>query len=123
MKRITPSPFRGELKSCYQNCFQALWNYPELSYCEGFAVSNEVLIPIAHAWLVNDDSLVVDPTRNEDFTDCTYFGVVFTKEFVRKTAIKTKYYGILDNYRVDKHQILQEGFPKGALHPRFHSNL
>ncbi len=123
LKRITPSPFRGEPKSCYQNCFQALWNYPKLSYCEGFAISNEVPIPIAHAWLIDVNSQVIDPTRNEDFTDCTYFGVVFTGKFVREIALKTKYYGILDNDYVDKYQILQEGFPKGALHPKFHSNI
>lgn len=123
LKRITPSLFKGEPKSCYQNCTEALLKYPELSYCEGFAISNEISITIAHAWLVNDSSLVVDPTWNENLTDCTYFGVVFTNEFVREIALKTKCYGILDNYRVDRHQILQEGFPKGALHPNFHSNL
>ncbi len=123
LKRITPSPFTGKPKSCYQNCTSALLKYPELSYCEGFAISNEVSIIIAHAWLVDCNSFVVDPTWNEDFTDCTYFGVVFANEFVREIALKTKCYGILDNYRVDKNQILQNGFPKGALHPKFHSNL
>lgn len=123
LKRIKPSPFKGQPKSCYQTCFQALWNYPELSYCEGFAISNEVPIPIAHAWLIDDNSQVIDPTRNEDFTDCTYFGVVFTEKFVREVALKTKYYGILENYYVDSCQILQEGFPDGSLHPKFHSNL
>ncbi len=119
---IKPSPFKGEPKSCYQNCTSALLKYPELNYCEGFAISNEVSIIIAHAWLVDCNSFVVDPTWNENFTDCIYFGVVFTEDFVREIALKTKCYGILDNYRVDRHQILQEGFPEGALHPKFHSN-
>lgn len=123
LKRIKPSPFRGEPKSCYQNCTSALLRYPELSYCEGFAISNEVAFVIAHAWLVDDNSQVIDPTWNENYVDPTYFGVVFTREFVGKVALKTKQYGILDNYYVDRYQILQEGFPEGALHPRFHSNL
>lgn len=123
LQRIKPSPFRGEPKSCYQNCFQALWNYPELSYCEGFAISDEVPIPIAHAWLIDDNSQVIDPTRNEDFTDGTYFGVVFTQNFVREVALKTKYYGILNNDYVYRYQILQEGFPPSSLHPKYHFKL
>lgn len=123
LKTLKPSPFKGEPKSCYQNCTSALWKYPELSYCEGLAISKEVSITIAHAWLIDDNSQVIDPTWNEDYTESTYFGVVFTKEFVKKIALKTKCYGILDNYRVDKHLLLQEGFPKGALHPRFHFDL
>lgn len=118
-----PSPFKGEPKSCYQNCTSALLEYPELSYCEGFAISKEVSFTIAHAWLIDNNSQVIDPTWNEDYTESTYFGVVFTNEFVRKIALKTKHYGILENYYVDKYQILQQGFPKGALHPKFHSNL
>ena len=123
LKRITPSPFRGEPKSCYQNCFQALWKYSELNYCEGFAISDDVPIAISHAWLVDVKSQVIDPTWSEDASGSTYFGVVFTEDFVRKIATKTKHYGILDNHLVYRCQILQEGFPKGALHPTFHANL
>jgi len=82
-----------------------------------------VSITIAHAWLIDENSQVIDPTWNEYYTQSTYFGVVFANEFVREIALKTKCYGILDNHRVDQYRILQEGFPKGALHPKFHSNL
>lgn len=122
LKRITPSPFRGVPKSCYQNCTSALWEYPELSYCEGFGISDDVPIAISHAWLVDDKSQVIDPTCNEDAPESTYFRVVFTKDFVRGVATRTRHYGILDNHYVNRYQILQEGFPKGALHPKFHSN-
>lgn len=123
LKRIKPSPFRGEPKSCYQNCTSALLKYPELNYCEGFAISNEVAFVITHAWLVDTQSRIIDPTWNENYIAPTYFGVVFTREFVGKVALKTKQYGILDNYYVDKYKILQNGFPEGALHPKFHSRL
>jgi hypothetical protein len=123
VRRIKPSPFKGEPKSCYQNCTSVLWKYPQLSYCEGFAISNEVSIPIAHAWLVDDKSQVADPTWSETLTNCAYFGVVFTKEFVSEVVLKTKHYGILDDYYVNKYQILLAGFPKGSLHSRFHFNI
>lgn len=123
LTRVESSPFKGKPKSCFQNCFQALWNYSNLSYCEGFAISNEVLLAIPHAWLVDDNCEVIDPTWDEKYTGCTYFGVVFIEEFVRKTALKTKHYGILDNDFLNDYQLLREGFPKDALHSKFHSDL
>lgn len=119
LTRVEPSPFKGKPKSCFQNCFQALWNYPKLSYCEGFAISDEVALAVSHAWLVNDKSEVIDPTWNNKYTGCTYFGVVFLEEFVREIALKTKHYGILDNDYLNNYQLLQFGFPQGALHPKF----
>ncbi|WP_414530487.1 hypothetical protein [Nodularia chucula] len=56
------SPFKGEPKSCFKNCYQALWNYPQLNYCEGFAINSNVSIAVSHAWLVNNDGEVIDPT-------------------------------------------------------------
>ncbi len=114
--------FKGEPFSCYQNCTSALLKYSELSYGEGFAISKEVSFTIAHAWLIDNNSQVIDHTWNEDYTESTYFGVVFTNEFVRKIALKTEHYGILENYYVGKYQILQQEFPKDALHPKFHVN-
>lgn len=122
LKRITPSPFRGEPKSCYQNCTSALWEYPKLSYCEGFAISDDLPIAISHAWLVDAKSQVIDPTWNEDAPKSTYFGVVFTEDFVKEIATKTKHYGILDNHFVNRYLLLQDGWTKGALHPKFHFN-
>lgn len=123
LKRIAPSPFRGKPKSCYQNCTSALWKYPELNCCEGFAISDDVPIAISHAWLVDVKSQVIDPTWSEDALGLTYFGVVFTEDFVTEMATKTKHYGILDNHFVYRYQILQEGFPKGSLNHKFHSNI
>lgn len=55
------------------------------------------VLAISHAWLINDDRLVIDPTWvGEKFAGATYFGVVFDEEFVMEIAEKTKRYGILD---------------------------
>ena len=122
LNRIETPPFKGKPKSCFENCLQGLWNYPELHYCEGFAVTDNVSLAASHAWLLNDNSEVVDPTwTGEMFTGCTYFGVVFNTDFVVSFAAKTKRYGILENDYMNKHQFLQEGFPEGALHEKFHT--
>lgn len=116
LKTVKPTPFKGRPKQCFQNCFEALWNYPELSYCEGFAIDDDLPIAISHAWLVNDALEVIDPTLNDKTsTGATYFGVIFSTEFVVEFATKTKHYGILDSDFLNNHQLLREGFPTHAL--------
>jgi len=99
-----------------------LWKYPQLSYCEGFAIDDDIPIAVSHAWLVNDAFEVIDPTWvGKKFIDCAYFGVVFNREFVIDFATRTKVYGILDSDYLNDHQLLREGFPEGALHTKFHT--
>jgi hypothetical protein len=110
------SPFKGERKACFENCLKGLLRYPNLNYCEGFAISDDIGIAVSHAWLVNNDGELIDPTWvGKQFKGSTYFGVVFTDDFVREIAQKTKCYGILDNDYMNGHQLLREGFPPHAL--------
>ncbi|MEH2361738.1 hypothetical protein [Nostoc sp.] len=77
-----------------------------INYCERFAISDDIDIAVSHAWLVNNDGELIDPTRiGERFKGSTYFGVVFTDDFVREIAQKTKCYGILDNDFMNEHQL------------------
>jgi hypothetical protein len=107
------SPFQGEPKFCFKNCYQALYDFPKLSYCEGFAISN-LGIPIIHAWLVNDNLEVIDPTWIDNrFQNRSYFGIVFTEDFVLEIADKTCCYGILESdYMIE---LQRQGFPPHAL--------
>ncbi|BAY14224.1 hypothetical protein [Calothrix sp. NIES-2098] len=118
------SPFKGEPKSCFENCYKALWNYPQLSYCEGFAIDDELNLAVSHAWLVNNSLEVIDPTWiGKRFKGSTYFGVIFNREFVMEMAEITKSYGILDSDYMNEHQLKREGFSPSALHPVFHSSV
>ena len=118
------SPFKGEIKLCFKNCFQALWKYPNFSYCEGYATDDELPLAVSHAWLVNDKGEVIDPTWvGKQYKESSYFGVVFNREYVMEMAEKLRCYGILDNDYMNEHQLLHEGFPPHALHSNFHANL
>ena len=98
--------------------------YSYLSYCEGYVIDDNLPIAILHAWLINNAFEVIDPTWDDkDSTGRAYFGVAFNDEFVMDFAIKTKYYGILDNDYLTGYQLLKEGFPEGALHDKFHSQV
>ncbi|MBD6620543.1 hypothetical protein FNW02_33410 [Komarekiella sp. 'clone 1'] len=116
------SPFKGQPKSCFENCLKGLLRYPNLNYCEGFAISDNVDIAVSHAWLVNNNGELIDPTWGvgKRFKGSTYFGVVFNDDFVREIAQKTKCYGILDNDYMNEHKLVRAGFPAHALHPQFH---
>lgn len=115
------SPLKGKPKSCFENCFTALWDYPNLSYCEGFAIDDDLNLAVSHAWLVNNKMEVIDPTWiGNKFKGSTYFGVVFNREFVMEMAEITKSYGILDSDYMNEHKLKREGFPPSALHPILH---
>jgi|GEM_PF-1663478 len=120
-KRVEPTPFKGEPKSCYQNCFQLLGK-KNLYYCEGFATHNSYPLAFAHAWLVNDTGEVIDPTWWDvaKFANSVYLGVAFNEEFVREIATKTQKYGIIENDFMIDHKIKREGFPSHALSSKFH---
>lgn len=123
LTRVKPTPFKEEQGHCFQNCFEILLNHPELSYCEGFATNDNILLALPHAWLINEDLQVIDPTWiDEESTSSVYFGVVFNKKFVTDIAKKTKHYGILDTDYLNNYQLLREGFQSGALHSKFHNS-
>jgi len=91
---FTPGPLprryarvRGELGQCYGNA-QRIWRASDgqLDYCEGYSLGS--VIPMLHAWCVEPDGTVVDPTwawgtdRFEIEPDAM-FGVRFPHAVVR----------------------------------------
>lgn len=115
-KRIKP-PFEGQIKACYKNCFNALSQYLNLEYCEGFAIDNQLPIAVYHAWLVNEAGEVIDPTWvDEKSKTSVYYGIIFNRDYVIEMYEKNKTYSILENYYKNGGQLLIEGFPPHALY-------
>jgi hypothetical protein len=76
----------GVPKQCYANAakglFAALGRGEEIRYAEGYAISKTGLpLPIQHAWLVDKEGRVLDPTW-QDHRDYLYYGIVFDTDFV-----------------------------------------
>ena len=69
---------RDLMKACFDNSYK-LAKRLGLRYVEGFACG---VIPVHHAWCINDSGVVIDPTW-EDGTD--YNGVVIPLAIVAKT--------------------------------------
>jgi hypothetical protein len=87
---------------CYMNAAHAMmyWknaNNPKLVYVEGFAVRPSLGILIQHAWVGDiETSFCFDPTWN-DPTECSYFGVPFTREEMEAEQATTGVYGLLSD--------------------------
>lgn len=82
---FAPHPFpprlqRGQLGLCFQNAFiLAVRSRGRLRYCEGIAAG---IIPMEHAWCIDADDRVVDPTWRDD-DGVGYIGVVVPLDAVR----------------------------------------
>lgn len=84
----------GRAKECYCNAATlATGSGLGLTYCEGYAAG---IIPVLHAWCVNDQGEVVDNTWRTKGTE--YFGVPFKTSYLIGALILRGYYGLLDNW-------------------------
>jgi hypothetical protein len=109
---LRPDIRKGQMKACFstsQRLITASRNTEDaLIYVEGYAVSRTTPIAIHHAWVVDRDGMVIDPTWS-DPQDCTYFGVPFSRDYVRACVLQSKkIVSLLDNYE-DRWALLQGG--------------
>src|SRR4030042_1175197 len=66
----------GDFKMCFRNAFQLMLSREDLFYVEGYAICKSVCLPLLHAWCVDSEGKVYDPTW-EDGVE--YYGVVFDR--------------------------------------------
>jgi len=87
----------AEPKSCYANCFRIL-HKTNLRYIEGYVYSKKLPIPIEHAYMIDENNKIVDPTLaiNESKTgmlqDQQYLGKIIDKTTLTNMLMKRKTY-------------------------------
>jgi hypothetical protein len=99
--KIGPDSFklpRGEQGQCFMNATHLAIDNPEMTYVEGKMACHG--ISIDHAWCVDADGVVHDPTIRDghDGHISDYFGVPFKTPYLRKAIIWNGYYGLLDYF-------------------------
>jgi len=88
----------GQMKQCYKNAFDLTMENSDLIYVEGFATT---VIPVMHAWVVDQDGVIADPTwkveeRLKDYEPSGYYGVMFSHQQCIDIMFKSGQYGMLD---------------------------
>jgi phage-related protein (TIGR01555 family) len=89
----TYSEERGPQNLCYMNASKAALDIPGRTYVEGFVTVHGV--PIQHAWTVDQKGQIYDNTINPNKHVSGYFGVPFTKDYLRNAMLNNGYYGLL----------------------------
>ena len=81
-------------KECFRNAYY-LSLYEGLIYVEGLGFNNLIT---EHAWCVDEDMNVYDPTWDEPETR-EYYGVLFNMDYVEKIARESEVWGVIQNYK------------------------
>jgi hypothetical protein len=85
-------------KQCYGNSARSVMHYDvdptEWFYCEGYAVSETLGLPLEHAWLANRKGEVIDRTWRKETGECAYYGIPFTPAYLLRTLSRTGYFGL-----------------------------
>lgn len=100
-----------EPKQCFKNSLN-LSLRTGLTYCEGFIFR---VMPVHHAWCIDDDGKVYDPTIRDQHA-LPYYGIPFDQDFALRAAQESGIYGILDNYEFRK---IYELPPEEFMHPEW----
>jgi hypothetical protein len=90
----------GRPRECFRNAATlALRKADIYMYVEGYAVNRWIAMhTVAHAWCINSDNFVVDPTWDEG---TEYFGVPFRHGYLRRVLKAKRDYGLIDNPEMD----------------------
>lgn len=107
------APWREQLKACFATAARLADAHPgELYYVEGYADPgiNGLAFPLEHAWCVDGQGRVVDPTWAP--VGVAYLGVPLTPEFRHSRLTGTSSSVLLSTENAD---LYLQGLPIGAI--------
>ena len=69
-----------QLKACYYNSLRVVGVYSDFQYVEGYLLNNDIVVndrpmPIAHAWVIDDEGDIIDTTSTLHDWDAVYYTV------------------------------------------------
>ena len=68
-------------------------------YCEGYASKESMRFAIHHAWCIDKEGKVYDPTPSWNDGEI-YFGIPISLQFANNIVLESGYYCIIDSWRI-----------------------
>ena len=105
----------GLPKGCYYNSLELLREHPKLVYCEGYALPDTGILAVPHAWLINSDGKVIDPTWEAGEA---YLGVPFDTLWLvsfLESRNRDDYLAVFEGNYMEDFSLLKEGLPDDAI--------
>lgn len=87
-------------RQCFSNALKLAalgYGREDLTYVEGYAASGNIGFAVHHAWLVDKDGHVIDPTWQGERRGVVYIGIPFTADFIRQEALRRGTDTIIDH--------------------------
>lgn len=109
----------GKMGYCFENAAKLATQQSAYTYCEGYAMG---IIPVLHAWCVDANGDVVDPTWNRgprDRIGMHYFGIAFTTKYLIHHLCEYEKYGLIDSWE-HRWPLLRDK-AENFIHPKFHN--
>ena len=100
---------RGRMGACYDNATQLVLMQSDLRYCEGVAYTGrDTPFAYLHAWAVDKDGKVVDPTWDQP-EKARYFGVAYDTHAYMAHMLRGGYYGVLGGNPKTAAKVMKKG--------------
>lgn len=102
-------------KECFRNA-TLLSLRSGIKYAEGYAIREDLQIPMHHAWCVTPAGQVVDPTWRDPHM-CHYIGIEIEAQKAADIAARLEYYSLLagpTGFNFDVMEELKPGFARYA---------
>jgi hypothetical protein len=115
-----PLPSRFKLRpqrACYWNAQRLIRKKSKLRYCEGYMSRPDLPLLINHAWAVDPEDRVIDPTLRAQGAhwsgsgEAGYFGIVFSRELMAQLKPRLGGPLLMDDwrYRLDRWNLIDPG--------------
>jgi hypothetical protein len=103
----------GKPKSCFLNATAIVLVRDDVAYVEGYALDPNIPIPLQHAWLVDSNGRVIDPTW-ADNKGHVYYGIAFKRDFLADALSKAGgECGMLNSGTMRRVRLTRESFGQG----------
>ena len=102
LDRMTP-------QACYSNCWELCLDSENLTYYEGYGLKKGLIIPVSHAWVVNEEGRVIDPTWTEPET-AVYWGIPIDRNVLVEASTRTGMSAVLESDWMADNWFLREGW-------------